>query len=219
MRAKKIILLTLAALTTGFFGYESLRVFQARAETATRLQAILSKSDPQITKLSPARIDMLVRVEDPTFWTNDGTDFFTPGAGATTLTQGLGKNIYFEHFSPGFKKIELVLMSKFALSRQASKRDILIAVLNSAYWGTDSKGEIVGLAEAARRYYGQELNALSDDQYLSLIAMLPAPGTFNPAKHPQANAERVARIKRYLAGQCAPSGWGDNELDGCAAGS
>ena len=213
----KIGLLGLAVLFATLAGYESWRVHVARSTTQALMQGALAKADPEIAKLSPQRIDMFLRVEDPTFWSNDGIDFSTPGAGATTVTQGLAKNLYFTHFAPGFEKIELVLISKFALSELASKRDILTAALANEYWGNDAQGEIIGLSEAARRYYGRELSALNDDQYLSLIAMAPAPSALDPARHPAANADRVARIKRLLAHQCAPSSWTDVMLEGCAA--
>ena len=45
-----------------------------------------------------------------------------------------------------------------------------------------------------------------------------APSQYQPLLHPQANAERVARIKRLLAKACAPKGLNDVALEGCRAG-
>ena len=204
-----------AVLLLGLAAYESLRVFQARGQTPTLIAAI--PADPEISRLSPERIDMLLRVEDPTFWSNDGTDYSSPGAGNTTLTQGLAKNLYFPGgFRPGFEKLELVLIAKFALTPAAAKRRILDAYLATVYLGNDGKGEIIGFPDGARRWYGKPLSQLSTDEYLTLVAMLYAPGAMNPAKHPDANWERVRRIKRLLGHGCAPSGLEDVELKGCA---
>ncbi|MFZ1992354.1 MAG: transglycosylase domain-containing protein, partial [Alphaproteobacteria bacterium] len=153
---------------------------------------------------------------DPTFWNNDGIDLATPGAGQTTLTQGLAKRLYFHPFKPGFEKLELMLIAKFALTPLASKPDILHAALAVAYLGTDEQADIIGFAQGARHYYGRELSQLTDDEFLSLVAMLMAPNALDPKHHAAANAERVARIKRLLAGACVPKSWRDVALEGCA---
>src|SRR5262249_41443094 len=143
--------------------------------------------------------------------------FFSPGAGMTTITQALGKLIYFpDGFKPGFRKIELILIAKFATAPMESKTDILRAFMATAYLGRDAQGEVTGFSEGARRWFGKELNALSDDQFLALVAMLPGPGALDPERHASANAERVARIKRLLAHQCTPLGVTDMMLQGCA---
>jgi membrane peptidoglycan carboxypeptidase len=213
---------TIAGLIVGISilalaGYETARIFQARAQTPHLIAAINQRADPEIARLPPERIAMLLAVEDPTFWTNDGTDFFSLGAGKTTLTQSLGKGLYFPNgFHPGFPKIELILIAKFATTPLAAKRDILRAAMATYYFSHDEKGDVVGFAEAARRYFGRPLSALSDDQYLALVAMLRAPNATDPKRHPAANAERVSRIRRLLAHACVPLGAGDDELKGCA---
>lgn len=201
-------------LTSG--GYEAWRVLDARARTPSLIAAALKDGDPENLRLTPERIAILLAVEDPTFWTNDGTDFTSRGAGATTISQGLGKLIYFSDFEPGLKKIELVLMTRFAMTPLTPKRDILHAFLNRAWMSRDDRGPIHGFAEAARRYHNKPLSQLSDDEYLSLVAMLHAPGLMNPLRHPKENAERVARIKKLLAHRCTPNGITDVSLQGCA---
>jgi len=196
--------------------YEAWRVLDARTRTPALIADALKDTDPEIARLTPERIAILLAVEDPTFWTNDGTDFASPGAGATTISQGLGKLIYFDDFEPGLKKIELMLMTKYAMTPLVSKRDILNAFLNRAWMSRDQAGPIYGFAEAARRYHGKPLSLLSDDEYLSLVAMLHSPAAMNPLRHPKENAQRVARIKRLLAHRCTPDGNTDVSLKGCA---
>jgi membrane carboxypeptidase/penicillin-binding protein len=49
------------------------------------------------------RLDALLAVEDPNFHSHNGIDLQTPGAGWTTITQGLVKIHFFPGgFSPGF---------------------------------------------------------------------------------------------------------------------
>jgi membrane carboxypeptidase/penicillin-binding protein len=211
-------LLLLALPAASLAVYESWRVAVARVNTPALITDALKHADPQVFRISKTRIDMLLAVEDPTFWTNDGTDFTSHGAGATTLTQGLGKQIYFpDGFAPGFRKLELILDAKYALTKLASKEDILHAFLARAWMGRDARGSTVyGFADAARRFHGKELPALSDDEFLSLVALLYAPAEMNPLRQPAANAERVARIKKLLTKRCTPSGVTDVTLEGCA---
>jgi membrane peptidoglycan carboxypeptidase len=211
--------LGLLAALLGLVGFEAWRVIDARAKTPALLRGALAGADPQLAALSPHQIDALVLIEDPTFWTNDGLDFTSPGQGHTTLTQGLAKRFYFRRFKPGFArlgKLELMLLTKFALNARATKQEILSATLATAYFGNDKSGPIVGFAEGARRWYGRELSELDFDSYLGLVAMLIAPNALNPLAHGEANAERVERIKRRLAGECVPNGHRDVVLDGCA---
>lgn len=192
------------------------RVVEARAVTPSLIAGILADADPSLLNLPRTRIDSLIALEDPTFWENDGIDLRTPGQGLTTLTQALGKRIYFDPFRPGFRKFELMFISKYALSRLVSKDDILQGFMNVAYMGRDADGPIIGLGEGARRWYGRDVSQISDDEYLGLIAMLVAPEHYDPVRHKDANAQRVGRIKNWRAGRCAPDGLRDVLLEGCS---
>lgn len=96
MRIVSWIAAALLTIVLGFGGYLGWRVLDARARTPALMAAALADVDPQIASLSQDRIDILLTVEDPTFWTNDGLDFETPGQGLTTLSQGLAKRLYFD---------------------------------------------------------------------------------------------------------------------------
>jgi membrane peptidoglycan carboxypeptidase len=187
----------------------------ARARLA--IAAILDRADPAIDAIPGQRIAVLLRVEDPTFWINDGIDLTSPGAGFTTLSQGLGKSVLFERFTPGLGKIELMLLTRFALEPSVPKRDILRAFLATAYFGHDEAGAVNGFPEGARRWFGKELADLSDREFIALVAMLPAPNALDPIRHASANAERVERIERLSANRCTPAGFADVFLESCAA--
>jgi membrane peptidoglycan carboxypeptidase len=218
-RLARFALILLASAFAGLCAYEITRVMVARAQTPELIAEARDRADAQIRDLSPHRVAMLVMVEDPSFWTNDGTDFFSPGAGQTTITQGLGKLLYFPRgFKPGFDKIALILIAKFAITPVESKDSILEAFLANAYLGRDAKGEVTGFSEGAERWFGHGLGEISDDEFLALVAMLPAPATLDPLRHAAANAERVRRIKRLVSYHCRPTGQGDVMLEGCKTG-
>ncbi len=192
------------------------RIVVERRTISAKVDAIIAGIDPADVSLSPRRTRQLLRVEDPTFLTNRGIDFSTPGAGMTTLSQSLGKRLFFERFAPGFAKGELIALTRFALYPKVDKQRTLKAFLATAYFGRHNGRAVVGIGNAARAYYARPLADLDDRQYLSLLAMGPAPSTLNPIRHAAANAERVGRIERLLANRCRPTGLRDVLLNGCA---
>ena len=192
------------------------RVAVERRAVSARVDAIIAAADQAEVTLSPARTALLLKIQDPTFLTNKGVDFSTPGAGMTTLSQSLGKRIFFKHFRPGLRKGELIVLTRFALYPKVDKQRTLKAFLARAYFGNRKGRPIIGMGPAARAWFGRPLARLDDRQYLSLVAMILAPATFDPVRHPAAIAGRVARIERLLANQCRPTGLRDVMLEGCA---
>ncbi|MBP7147290.1 MAG: transglycosylase domain-containing protein [Acidobacteria bacterium] len=212
----RIIAGAAVALAAGYAAYLGWRVAQERRHAPRAVQAILGEIDPTIDAIPGHRIGMLLRVEDPTFWSNNGIDLATPGAGLTTVSQGLGKRIFFERYTPGLAKLELMALTRFALNGVVAKRDILRAFLATAYLGESPAGPVNGFPEGARRWFGKELGELDDREFLGLVAMLPAPNMLDPVRHPRENAERVRRLEKLLAGACAPAGLTDVDLEACA---
>ena len=210
--------LVLGALLIVYCLYLGWRVVIERGRVADRVDAIVAAADPADVTLSPARTAILLRVEDPTFRTNKGLDFSTPGGGMTTISQSLGKRIFFTHFRPGFLKGELIVLTRFALYPKVDKQRTLKAFLATAYFGRRNGHAVIGIGPAARAWFGKPLIGLTDREYLSLIAMGPAPRTLDPIRYAAANADRVARIERLLAGRCEPNGLRDVMLAGCAVG-
>jgi hypothetical protein len=110
----------------------------ARLRTPDLIAAARSRYGTQVTPadLSPERRAMLLAVEDPTFMRHHGVDLATPGAGMTTITQGLVKLIYFpKGFRQGIAKIRQTLIAHYVLDSLVSKDDQLLLFLNIAYLG------------------------------------------------------------------------------------
>ena len=161
------------------------------------------------------RIDILLKVEDPSFYENKGLDFHSLGAGLTTISQGVGKIFYFDNFKPGFRKIRLIFLTRFALYPLVSKRDVLQIFINYVYFGNYKSAEIRGFEQASNVYFNKRFHDISDEEYLSLVAMIINPNRFDLFNHKAQNKERVSRIKKLLTCKCRPNGWNDEELDGC----
>ena len=122
------IALALGALILVYALYLGWRVSTERSRVSSRVDSIIAAADPADLTLTPRRTAILLRVEDPTFYTNKGLDFATPGAGMTTVSQSLGKRIFFERFRPGFPKGELIVLTRFALYPKVDKQRTLKAV-------------------------------------------------------------------------------------------
>jgi membrane peptidoglycan carboxypeptidase len=205
----------LLAAGVALVGYQGYAVMRAQARTPAALASVQAR-EVRLADVPRARIDALLAVEDPGFWTHRGVDVRSPGQGQTTITQGLVKRLYFRRFRPGFAKIEQSLIARFVLHPAMSKTDQLEAFLNYAYMGQAGGGEVIGFPAAARVYYGKPLDQLSEHEFLTLVAMPMAPNALDPKRRPAANARRTARIERLLAGRCRPGSLLDVTYPACA---
>lgn len=156
--------------------------------------------------LSKRQVEILLKVHDPGFYDHNGIDLSTPGAGLTTITQAIVKKLYFNNFKAGIAKIKQSLIAKLVVNGRISKDDQLTLFLNTMYFGTVDGKPIVGLESAANAYYDQPVKMLTEEKYISLIAMLVAPDTFHIINHPDWNRDRTNRIKELIAGQYKPKG-------------
>jgi membrane peptidoglycan carboxypeptidase len=178
--------------------------------------SIAEPLDP--SDLPPGRIENLLAVEDPGFRSHHGIDLSTPGAGWTTITQGLAKDLYFETFRPGpVAKLEQSLAAAVLDARTSKDRQLRL-FLGRVYLGEAPTGPVNGFAPAARVWIGKDVRELDRREFLSLVAMVIGPNEYGVADHPERNAERVTRIERLLAGECRPDGWRDVNYAACASG-
>lgn len=174
--------------------------------------SIAEPLDP--SDLPRGRIEDLLAVEDPAFRTHHGIDVSTPGAGWTTIPQGLAKDLYFDAFRPGpIAKLEQSLVA-VVLDARVPKERLLRLFLGTAYLGETPAGPVNGFAPAARAWLGEDVRDLDRREFLSLVAMVLGPNEYRVGS--EKGAERVARIERLLAGECRPGGWRDVTYEECA---
>ena len=202
----------------GIFAYYVYSIQEARKYTREIIALYLAKAqwrhpDGAIKRfemyshdLSKRQIEIIIKVQDPGFYDHNGIDLSTPGAGLTTITQAIVKKLYFDRFKPGIAKIEQSLIARFVVNELIPKDDQLTLFINTMYFGNVDGKPIVGLESAANAYYQQPVNNLTEDQYISLIAMLAMPTTFHIIEHPEWNMERSNRIKALIAGEYKPKG-------------
>ena len=208
---------TLILAVAGLAAYECYAVWRAWTITPAVVGAALAAPmELSLADLPLRRRAILLAVEDPGFEHHRGVDFASPGQGMTTITQGLVKRFYFHPSRPGFAKIEQSLIARFVLHPYADKDQQLALFLNHAYFGHLDGREVTGFADAARTWFDTEFRALTEDQFIALVAMIIGPNALDPKRHLDANRERVARIRQLLAGECRPSGVFDPWYERCA---
>jgi monofunctional biosynthetic peptidoglycan transglycosylase len=191
------------AALAGIIGYEAVSVALARVATPA-LFARYEAETENGAKLPPGfsrrRIETLLKVQDPGFWTHGGVDWSAPFA--TTVAQSVTKKFYFANFKPGFGKIRETLIAQFAVGALISKSALLAAFIDANGWDA-----------SARQWFGKPLAELDDAEFLSLVAAVDDPKDHAPGA--PANAERVRRIEKYLAGLCERRGLADVRLESC----
>jgi penicillin-binding protein 1A len=154
----------------------------------------------------------LLVVQDPTFYRHHGVGLTGGPLGHTTITQGLGKAFFFDHYDPGplhYRKLKLIVAA-WGLDRSVAKGMQLRVFVNRAYLGSHDGQEIFGFPAAAKALFGKTLESLSDRQYFALLAMLDAPNNYHVLRHPELNAARVHSIEQRVQVACGP---------GCFAGN
>ena len=206
MRKAKIIFLSLGLFLAAVFIYYLVVVLKARAKTPAIVREALrpGKVDLQLADLTDQQLDALLKIQDPNFYHHQGFDLTTPGAGVTSLSQGLVKRFYFDDFKPGVKKIEQTMIARFAFDALTPKDTILKLFINHVYLGQRGGKPIYGFEDASGFYFHKKFKELTEDEYLALIAMIRAPFTFHYLDKKEENDRRVSRMKKYLAGEYVP---------------
>ena len=216
-RKSKRVLISILAIPGFFILIQIIGLISARMQTPKMMEnAMKSKLMVLNTdNLSKDQINILLMVEDPTFYSHKGVDHKSPGAGRTTISQGLVKIFYFKKFKPGIAKIRQTLIARFVFDPKVSKDDQLNLFINYVYLGNDKGEEIRGFEKAAKVYYNKSFTELRNDEYLSLVAMPINPIRYGIKTNPENNEQRIRRIRKLLSGECMPLDWRDSDFRGC----
>jgi monofunctional glycosyltransferase len=178
-------------------GYEMNAVYSARRNLSAKIAQYQGTNPSGLTVM---QLETIVRVQDPSFRTHSGIEWPNPFT-TTTITQSLVKRLFFAEFRPGWQKIEQTLIAGLVVNPEISKERQLEAFIDTAYFGNRNGVEITGFKAGAESWFNKPLAALNPDEFLTLLAMLPAPNKLIPGSSP--SIDRVARIRRLLAGQCS----------------
>lgn len=215
----------------GFAAISSIYLMIAAVWASLSVGLLLPEVDSQ-PLLTTKQKEMLLKIEDPTFYSHIGVDVST-GQGLTTITSSLARNIFlsgenlhgvkgsFQSFYRSVfeccKKVDLGRdMMALILNRNLSKNQQLQLFVSTIYMGGHKGQQLKGFPGAATSYFNKPLSELSDDEFISLVARLKAPNYFHPTRGPNHLEDRVSKIKKILSGKCKPGGWFDTKYAHCA---
>ena len=165
----------------------------------------------ELDAVSPALRDAVIRAEDRRFYRHHGIDWLAlagaaAGAfrsgnqrGASTITMQVVSLLRPELQPPtlhrSVRQKWLQLQAAWNLERKWSKREILESYLNLVSF----RGELQGIAAAARGLFQKDPHGLTIEESIVLAALLRAPNS---------DSDRAARRARVLAQDLAPQSSG-----------
>lgn len=170
---------------------------------APKLVAELGTLPISSASLPKSRLCSLLVIQDPTFFRHQGIGILDGKPGHTTVTQAVGKFLFFERFEPNIPNKLRLMLAAWAFDRRVSKEKQLQIFLSRAYFGTVDGRSISGFDAAARTYFEKNLSNLSDREFASLLAMLDGPNAYDPLEHAEVNARRTARIEERIRSACS----------------
>lgn len=181
--------------------------------------------------LSQRQQDILLKIEDPTFFKHRGLSL-ADGQGATTISSSITRAVFLERgdlqgargrFQEVYRGV-FACCKKIDLGRDAmalvldahvSKQRQLDLFVSHVYMGTSGAIQVMGLEQASLLYFGQPLRELDEPGFISLVGMVKAPNQFHPQNKQQAFELRRLRVANIISGACRPSGWFDTSYDDC----
>jgi 1A family penicillin-binding protein len=97
------------------------------------------------------------------------------GAGASTITQQLSRNIFLTLKKTLLRKAEEIYLA-LLIERRYTKKEILEMYLNEIYWGYGNHG----VGAASRYYFGKVPDSLSVSEAAALVGLIRSPGYYSP---------------------------------------
>ncbi len=176
------------------------------------IQARVKRRQVPLTALPSRMVDAVLAIEDRRYYSHPGVDpIRIVGAlfrntfgdrtyleGASTITQQLARNFFLteemaveqQTRQRGLRRKLLEQFMAIILDVRATKAEVLELYLNDVYLGNRGSFAIHGVAEAARLYFGKDVNNLSLAETATIAGIIQSPGTLSPFKSPARARER-----------------------------
>jgi penicillin-binding protein 1B len=176
------------------------------------IQARVKRRQVPLAALPTRMVDAVLAIEDQRYYSHPGVDpIRIVGAvftnlfgnrpyleGASTITQQLARNFFLTQElaleqqsgqrSP-VRKIREQFMA-IVLDIRATKDEVLELYLNDVYLGNRGSFAIHGVAEAARLYFGKDVNNLSLGEAATIAGIIQSPNTLSPFNAPARARDR-----------------------------
>lgn len=156
----------------------------------------------QLDEVPEALVKTLIEIEDRSFYSNPGVNFFAifrafvkntlaghVVEGGSTITQQLVKNYFLSGERSYARKFKEMLMA-MVMNQRYTKDQILEAYLNEIYLGQNGNAGIYGFGLASYFYFGVPVAELSQEQIALLVGIIKGPSLYDPWRNPELALER-----------------------------
>ena len=161
-------------------------------------------------ELPQVLVDAIIATEDSRFYQHNGFDAprflkaslgqiagHSDAGGASTLSMQVIKNTFTSTESSGIqgiiRKFTDIYLAVFKLEKNYSKEEIIEFYVNNHFLG----GNIYGVQEASREYFGKEVSDLNLSEAATLAGMFKSPNYYRPTANPK-NATARRNTVLYL---------------------
>ena len=201
---QRLILLGLAL----FFGYLVYLNYLIKSTFSSEVQKSdqITQIDYSIKRYPKEMVNMLLLVEDQSFFQHWGIDFKEivrvfygylledkAIRGASTITQQLIKNTLLSRDKTLSRKIDEALMAML-MELNYDKNYILERYMNTVYLAQQGSMAIHGFASASQFYFDKKVDDLDLREMATLVALLKGPSYYHPVKYPDRLNKRVDMI-------------------------
>ena len=201
---KRVVTLLLLVLLYYFFNLYS----QVKSEFSSQLKLPnnVNQIEYSIDDYPSELINMLLLVEDQSFFNHHGVDFkeiarviygylFEDKAlrGASTISQQLIKNTLLSREKTLSRKSEEALMA-ILLEVSYEKNFILERYMNTVYLAQNGDMAFHGFASGSLFYFNKNVEDLNLEEMATLVALLKGPSFYNPTNFPDRLSGRVKMI-------------------------
>ena len=158
----------------------------------------------------PILLEAIILIEDERFFKHRGVDpvgilraalvnlrHLRIVQGGSTLTQQLVKNFFLYPKKSFVRKFNEMLMA-IEIERHHSKAEILDAYINEIYLGQRGASSVSGVAEAAKYFFGKNVDQLTIGECALLAGMIRLPNKYNPRKNKEVARERRDFVLKRL---------------------
>jgi len=201
---KKLIFLGLIL----FFSYLVYLNYLIKSTFSSEIQKSdqITQIDYSIKRYPKEMVNMLLLVEDQSFFQHWGIDFKEivrvfygylledkAIRGASTITQQLIKNTLLSRDKTLSRKIDEALMAML-MELNYDKNFILERYMNTVYLAQQGSMAIHGFASASQFYFDKKVDDLDFREMATLVALLKGPSYYHPVKYPDRLNIRVDMI-------------------------
>jgi penicillin-binding protein 1B len=185
------------------------------------IQARVKRRQVPLSALPSRMVDAVLAIEDQRYYSHPGVDpirivgaLFTNVfgnrpylEGASTITQQLARNFFLTEEMAAEQQtrqrsLRRKLLEQFmalVLDIRTTKDEVLELYLNDVYLGNRGSFAIHGVAEAARLYFGKDVNNLTLGEAATIAGIIQSPNTLSPFNSVARARERRNVVLRAMA--------------------